>query len=387
MLQPEAVVLVTLVASLVLFVTDSLRHDMVAVLVVLSLAAFGALEPGEAFAGFASEAVVLVAAMYVFAAAVTRTGVTEYIGSKLLAGESPSEAALVFRVILVAGLLSSVLSNAAVVATLIPVMGIAARRSGIPISRLLMPMAYGSLLGGLCSVVGTSKNIAVNGMIEAEGAEPFSLFEFSHYGLALLALGALYFLWPGRALLPRRRVDQSLSDHYQVPKFVTEVLVEPTSNLINRAVGEVDVFETHGITVLGLVRSEGEASVLAPGPYNRIRPDDVLILQGEPESILRLRKELDLPERPNVRVGDTLLASADVRLVEAVVPPASRLAGRTLAEADFRAVTGLNVLAISKHGDVQPTKIADTQLDVGDALLIQGHAPDIERVRKRRALI
>lgn len=387
MFEPEVIVLATLLGGLVLFVSDALRYDVVAVLVVLALAVTGVLTPKEAFEGFASPAVVLVAAMYVFATAVQRTGVTELIGARLLGGESPSEAGLAFRVTLVAGLLSSVLSNAAVVATLIPVMGAASRRSSIPISRLLMPLAYGSLLGGLCSVIGTSKNIAVNQIIDEYGSRPFGVFEFSLYGLALLGLGSLYFLGPGRSLLPRKRVERTLSEHYQVPKFVTEVLVEPTSSLINRAVGDPELFGPYGITVLGLVRAQGEASVLAPGPYNRVRGDDVLILQGEPEAILRMRKELQLPERPNVQVGDTLLASADVRLVEAVVPAGSPLVGQTLAATDFRKTTGLNVLAISKDGDVQPSQIARTTLDVGDALLIQGHAPDIDRVRERRTLI
>lgn len=387
MIEPEIIVLATLLGSLLLFVTDALRYDVVAMLVVVSLAITGVLTPTEAFEGFSSPAVVLVAAMYVFATAVQRTGVTELIGARLLGGEAPSEAGLAFRVTLVAGLLSSVLSNAAVVATLIPVMGSASRRSSIPISRLLIPLAYGSLLGGLCSVIGTSKNIAVNQLIEEHGSRPFGVFEFSIYGVALLAIGSLYFLGPGRSLLPRQRVQRSLSEHYQVPKFVTEVLVEPTSGLINRAVGDADLFGQYGITVLGLVRSQGEATVLAPGPYNRVRSDDVLILQGEPEAILKMRKELNLPERPNVQVGDTLLSSADVRLVEAVVPAGSPLVGHTLASTDFRKTTGLNVLAISKDGDVQPSKIADTQLDIGDALLIQGHAPDIDRVRERRALI
>lgn len=387
MLDPELIVLATLAGSLILFVTDALRYDLVAMLVVLALAATGCLTPKEAFEGFSSPAVMLVAAMYVFATAVQRTGVTEFIGGRLLGGKAPSEARLAFRVTLVSGLLSSVLSNAAVVATLIPVMGSASRRSSIPISRLLIPLAYGSLLGGLCSVIGTSKNIAVNQLIDEHGSRPFGVFEFSLYGVTLLVVGSLYFLWPGRSLLPRQRVKQSLSEHYQVPKFVTEVLVEPSSSLINRAVGDKELFGQYGITVLGLVRSQGEATVLAPGPYNRVRSDDVIILQGEPEAILRMRKELNLPERPNVQVGDTLLASADVRLVEAVVPVGSQLVGQTLAATDFRKSTGLNVLAISKNGDVQPSKIADTQLEVGDALLIQGHAPDIESVRKRRALI
>ena len=387
LVDPQILILATLAGSLILFVTDALRYDMVAVLVVLALAASGVLTPAEAFSGFAHPAVVLVASMYVVAAAVAGTGVTEFLGSRLMGSGMPSEGWLAFRIMLVAGLMSAVLSNAAVVATLIPVLGMITRRAGVPLSRLLMPLAYGSLLGGLCSVIGTSKNIAVNEMVASLGYRPFGVFEFSLLGLALLAIGSVYFLGPGRALLPRGRQEVSLSEHYQVPTFVTEVLVDPSSTLIHRSVGDPELFERYGVTLLGLVRSEGEASVLAPGPYNRVRSNDVLLLQGEPEAIVRMRRDLNLSERSKVRVGDTVLASTDVRLVEAVVPAGSTLVGRSVAQADFRNVTGCNVLGISKHGDVRPTRTKDMPLDVGDALLLQGHGPDIERIREQRLLI
>ena len=385
-LEPQTIVFLTLAMSLVLFVTDALRYDAVAILVVLALAGTGVLTPQEAFAGFASPAVVLVASMYAFAAAVSQTGITDRLCSGLFGNDSAGEAQLAFRVVLVSGLLSSVLSNAAVVATMIPVMGTAAQRTGVPVSRLLMPMAFGSLLGGMLTVIGTSKNIAVNGAIERYGAEPFGLFDFTLYGLVLLFVGALWFLGPGRALLPRHEPSASLSERYQVPKFLTEVLVEPGSNLINRQVGEVDLFERKGVALLGLVRKGGE-EVLAPGPYNSIRSDDVLILQGEPEAIVRLRTDLNLRQRESVQVGDVRLASADVRLVEAVVPPTSSFLGRTLGEVDFRGATNLNVLAISKHGDIQPSRMTETRLEVGDTLLVQGHDRDLDRVGEGRELI
>ena len=386
-LDPQNIVLATLAASLVLFVTDALRYDAVAILVVLVLAATGTLDKEDAFAGFAHPAVILVASMYAFATAVSKTGITEGLCNKLIDGqEKTGESWMALRIVLITGLMSSVLSNAAVVATMIPVLGVVARRSDIPISRLLMPMAFGSLLGGMLTLIGTSKNIAVNGVIERAGAEPFGLFDFSGFGFALLVVGALYFWGPGRALLPRRRMEQTLTEHYQVPKFLTEVLVQPGSALINRAVAEIDVLARYGISLLGLVREGGE-EVLAPGPYNRVRSDDVLILQGEPEAIVRMRTDLSLEERAEVDVGDVRLTAGDVRLVEAVVPPTSRLIGTTLREADFRDTTNLNVLAIAKHGELEPSRIRSTPLSVGDTLLLQGHDPDLERVTKSRDLI
>ena len=387
LLDPQNIVLATLAASLVLFVTDALRYDAVAILVVLVLAGTGTLEKEDAFAGFAHPAVILVASMYAFAAAVSKTGITEGLCNKLIDGQArSSEAWMALRVVLLAGLLSSVLSNAAVVATMIPVLGVVAKRAGLAISRLLMPMAFGSLLGGMLTLIGTSKNIAVNGVIERAGAVPFGLFDFSAFGFVLLVVGALYFWGPGRLLLPRHRAVETLTEHYKVPRFLTEVLVEPGSLLINRAVADIDVLSKYGITLLGLVRSGGE-EVMAPGPYNRVRSDDVLILQGEPDAIVRMRQELGLRERSAVEVGDVRLTTTDVRLVEAVVPPISQLVGRTLHEADFRETTHLNVLAVAKHGEVEPSRVGHTRLQVGDTLLLQGHDQDLERLMRNRELI
>ncbi|HKX46426.1 MAG TPA: SLC13 family permease [Planctomycetota bacterium] len=379
-----------------LFVTDALRYDVIAVLCVLVLAGTGVLTPREAFAGFAEPAVVLIGSMYVFGRAVHRWGIAEAIAERLLRrGLVPgrrAERTLPVRVTAVSGVISSVISDTGVVATLIPVVSDLARKLRVPASRLLMPLAYGSLIGGLVTLIGTSTNVAINGVLQdlqASGAvvEPLGVFEFTHLGLLLLVVGCLYFASPFRRLLPTKRVEQTLAEHYQVPKFLTEVLVEPSSALIDRTVADAPYFEKHGVAVLGIVRAGTTDTVLAPGPYNRIRREDVLIVQGEPEAILALRQELGLAERPSVDVDGTRLDSGDVSLVEAVVPAGSSLVGATLVEADFRATTGLNVLAVSQHGRVQPTKIGRVRLDVGDTLLIQGHARDLDRVRRSRELL
>ncbi|MEX1024101.1 MAG: SLC13 family permease [Planctomycetota bacterium] len=387
-MDPHALIVLCLLgASLILFLTDSVRYDAVAIGVVLVLAATGTLSPARvAFQGFASPAVVLVASMYAFAAAVAKSGITERMGHHLIGDGSKGEAWLVVRVVVVAGLLSSVLSNAGVVATLIPVLAAVARRAKISTSRLLMPMAFGSLLGGMLTLIGTSKNIAVNGVLNEAGATPFGLFDFTAFGAVLLAVGALYFLWPGRRLLPTGVVATSLTERYHVPQFVTEVQVEPNSHLIGRQVTAVDDFARFGITLLGLVRDQAGRAVVEPSPYNRIQAKDVLVLQGEPDAIVALRNELGLHQSVTDSVNKHLDGEG-VQLVEAVVPAWSRLNGRTPREADFRATTGLNVLAISKTDFVSPREIADTRLEVGDVLLIQGDPRDIARIRDERRLI
>lgn len=387
LIDPVLVVLALLALSLVLFVAEVVRYDLVALAVACGLVLAGALPARVAFEGFSSEAVVLIACMYVFGHAFTRSGAAEVLSRQVLRGRVTSERGLVARVTVLAGLLSSVLSNTGVVATMIPICNGLARRKRLSISRLLMPMAFGSLLGGLVTVLATSTNLVINQSLRDAGVAPFSLFEFSHLGLALLAVGSLYLVGPGRALLPRSPVGQSLSERYQVPRFVTEILVEPTSTLINRAVADIEVFARHSVTVLGLVRAGGESPLLAPGPYNRVRADDTLILQGSPEDIVALSEEVPLRERKYVDTSDARLVSDDVRLVEALVPAGSDLVGATLASAEFRTRTGLNVVAISKSSGVQLQRLLEVELEVGDTLLVQGHLRDLERARQGREVL
>jgi di/tricarboxylate transporter len=378
------VVFAVLIGSLVLFTLDLLRYELVALLVPLALALSGALTAQQAFAGFGSPALVMIASMYVFAEAVTRWGIAQAIGQRFLIREGQHEVFLIVRVCLVGGLLSALISDTAVTACLMPIVIGAAHKAKISPSRLLIPLSFSTLLGGMITVMGTSTNIAINSTLEKLGRVPLGLFEFTPVGLGLLGLGIVYFLGPGRWLLPKTKPRETLVEQYRLPSFVTELEIEPSSSLINRAVGELPIFEQHNISVVGLLRSGGEGTVLAPGPYNRIRRDDVLILQGERESILRVRTELSLRERATQVAA---LDSADVSLLEAVIPAESPLIGHTLAQADFRSRTGLNVLAIAKAGHDQPQAVGHTELDVGDTLLIQGHAKDISRAREGREVL
>jgi len=388
----QLIVLLVLATSLVLFITDRLRYDVVAVMVVVSLATAGVLSPKQAYEGFASPAVVLVASMYVFGFAVSKWGLAEELSQRLLLRgdpESVSERGLLVRITFVAGLLSAVLSNAGVVAALIPVVSSVSRRTQIAVSRLLIPLSYAGLIGGMMTIIGTSKNIAVNdlyrSMTATDGApgREFGLFEFSLFGFILVCAVALYFAGPGRHLLPKGRVEEDLAEHFEATRYVSELRVPDGSPLIGKPLVGSGLNEDDGLRVLGIVRPNS-ASLLAPGRYNVIRPGDALLLQGDPQTILRVSKSLDLVSK---HLPASVLAGGDVTLVEAVVPAGSSLAGSTLKQVDFAASTGLNVLGMYKHGEIHRTKLGRVVLEVGDSLLLQGHPPDIDRMRRSRALL
>ena len=387
LLDPTSIVLALLVLTLVVFVCDLARYDLVALGAACALVLTGVLDAEQAFAGFASEAVILIACMFVFSHTFSSCGVAKLLSRAFLRGTHSGERGLVARITVLSGLLSAILSNTAVVATMIPVCNGVSRRKRISLSRILIPMAFGSLLGGLVTVIATSTNLVVNQSLRDAGVEPFGMFDFSLLGLILLGVGSLYLVGPGRKLLPHSPVGQSLSERYQVPRFVTEILVEPSSSLINRSVADVEVLRKHGVTVLGLVRAHGESPILAPGPYNRIRADDTLILQGSPEDILALSEELPLRQKPEVEAQGTRLVSDDVLLVEALIPAGSSLVDSSLKTAEFRTRSGLNVVAISKTSGVQLARLNEVELEMGDTLLLQGHLPDIERAGEERDVI
>lgn len=386
------IVLAVLVGSLVLFIMDKLRYDIVALLVVVSLAVTGVLSPHDAYAGFASPAVILVGSMYVFGFSVSKWGLAEELGQRLLLkgdAENLSEARLLTRLVLIAGLLSAVLSNAGVVAALIPVVSSVSRRTHIPVSRLLIPLSYAGLIGGMMTVIGTSKNIAVNDLyrsMTATATSPgreFGIFDFTLYGFVLLVAVALYFIGPGRKLLPKHRVEEDLVEHYEATHYVSELRVRENSPLIGKNLLESGLNQDDGLRVLGIMRANTK-SVLAPSRYNTIYQGDSLLLQGDSQAILRASQELDLVSQ---HLPPSALAGADVVLVEAVIPAGSRLAGTTLKSVDFAATTGLNVLGIFNQGQRHRTRLGRVPLVVGDSLLIQGHPPDIERVRRSRTLL
>jgi di/tricarboxylate transporter len=390
----QLIVLAVLGVSLGLFITDKLRYDVVAILVVITLAMTGVLSPDQAYAGLASPAVILVACMYVFGFSVAKWGLAEQLGQRLLLrgdSENISEARLLLRITMVAGLLSALLSNAGVVAALIPVISTVAKRTKIAVSRLLIPLSYASLIGGMMTLIGTSKNIAVNDLyrnmtqeLDPNGiGRSFGLFEFSAFGFCLLLGIAVYFVGPGRALLPTAEEEEELTDRFETTSYISELDIPDDCSLIGMTIVDTKLNDHEGVRVLGIIRPNAE-SLLAPGRYNRLTRGDALLLQGDSAAILEVRKEFGLTA---AHVTPSILAGKDVSLVEAVVPAGSELAGSTLAEADFAASTGLNVLGLSSAGAIHHTKIGRIPLVVGDSLLVQGHRPDIERLRKSRNLI
>ncbi len=362
-LDPQIAVLSILAVSLALFLTDALRYDVVALLVVLALAATGTLAPSEAFAGFASEPVVVVAALSLFGHVLTRLGVGDALSRRFVSAGG-SEGLLVLRIVGVSAVLASLLSDVAVVAILLPLVSAAASARGVPLARYLLAVSYGAFLGDLLLLVGSAKNLAVNGVLAARGAETFGVFGFTHYGLIVLVVGALWLAWPGRALLPRGAARAAPA---AARAWTGELVVESTSTLVNRGADDLPAILGPGLAVLGFARA-GESETVPLGAYDRLRPGDALVVRGAAADLLRARDALVHAPPPGSAT------------VEALVPPGSDLIGTGTGPASKSQRRGLDVVAVARTAD-GTARPAAGGLSAGDALLVRARVEALETAR------
>jgi di/tricarboxylate transporter len=364
-----AIVLSLFVTALVLFALELLSIDVVALGTVLILIITGCLNTDQAFSSFGTDMMVLLVSIFVIAGALLRTGVLDSVGVFLYRHCGGDYRVLLASTMLVVGLVSAFMNNTVVTAVFTPVMLAVARRSAIPPSKLLMPVAFGAMLGGCCTLVGTSTNIAASNFLVRRGMPPFRLFEFLPVGLALLAAGVAFFVLFGRRVLPARGKGELTRD-YHVKEYLTEIALRQGCAFVGKRLDEVGVEEMADVTVLGIHRNKRDH--LAPGGDEILEADDVLLLKGHVEGIQKLRQTAGVEARGDVDLQDANLVSESVKLVEVMVGPVSRFLGRTLNEIDFRRRYGLTALAIHRQGGEMVQKVGKIPLSVGDILLVQG---------------
>ncbi|HUO86657.1 MAG TPA: SLC13 family permease, partial [Thermoanaerobaculia bacterium] len=375
-------VLAILAGAVVLFISERFPIDLVALIVLATLLGFGLVTPEQGISGFSNPATVTVAAMFVLSAGLQKTGATAVLGRLLVRHGRNHFTALVVVMVMV-GILSAFINNTAAVAVFIPLVMIVANKRKIAASKLLIPLSYASQFGGVCTLIGTSTNLLVSAMSQQAGYGAFSMFEFSRMGLILFAAGTAYFLLFGRWLLPEREA-QELSAAYQLGEYITELRVGAGSPLIGKLVQESRLGEEHDVTVLRLLH--GEEKIWAP-LRQPMQEGDVLLVRGELEELIGLRGSAKLEMNVEFKLQDETLEPGDLRLVQALVAPGSRLVDHTLKELDFRNRHKALVLAIQRRGETIRDKLNTVRLGLGDALLIQAPEEQIARLRDDEAFI
>jgi di/tricarboxylate transporter len=375
-------VLAILVGAVALFVSEKYPIDFVALLVLGSLLLFGLITPQEGISGFSNPATVTVAAMFVLSAGLQKTGATAAVG-RLMVRFGRSYFTALVTIMGTITVISAFINNTAAVAVFIPLVMIVANKRKIAASRLLIPLSYASQFGGVCTLIGTSTNLLVSSISDEAGYGAFSMFEFSRMGLVLFVAGVLFFLIFGRWLLPERQA-QELAVVYQLGEYITELRVGENSPLIGKSVLESRLGQDHDVTVLRLLHVT--KAVWAP-LRQAVQGGDVLLVRGKIGELMRLRESARLQLNAEFKLRDETLQSEDLRLVQALVAPGSSLVGQTLKEVDFRSRYEALVLAIQRRGEPIRDKLNSVRFRLGDALLIQAHQDQIQKLRSDENLI
>ena len=372
------IVIALMVVALVLFSTERIPIEVVSLLLVMALVLTGTLTAGEAFAGFGNDIVITIAGLFILTGGLAKTGVVDLVGRRLHRAAGDSEFRMVALIMFAAAACAAVMKNTTTTAMFLPVvLGIAVRRNISP-SKLLMPLAFGAILGGTCTLIGTSTNLAVSGALPRYGIQPFTMFELTTVGVIIVAVGMLYMLLLGRRLLPSGKPSDSLTEQYHVRQYMTEVIVLEDSPLIDKSLAEARISDEMDLTVLGILR--GQEDRIAPNPAERIKADDLLLVQGRAEDILKVKAEAGIEIKPDFKLNDAVWESKDTELFEAMVPRGSDFLGRTLKRLNLQRRHGVIVLAIDRHGVDLLSKISRVRLRFGDVLLIQATREQVERL-------
>lgn len=394
--QDIVLVLTILTVAVILFVTEKLRADLVALLVLLALPLTGLLAAEDALGGFSHSAVITVIAVFVISEGLFQTGVAQRIGRYVTRVAGRSQTRLTVTIMLAVAGVSAVMNNVGATAVMLPVVVGLARQNNIRPSKLLIPLSFGALQGGLLTLIGRPSNIIVSDALQQHTGEAFGMFDFTPIGLVLLAIGVLYMVLVGCKLLPERAVEDKLQammaaqrkalEQYHLGERLFEVRVLPESPLVGTTITQSRLGRTLGLNVVGIVRNE--AHILNPGPDEILRADDLLMVQGKPEDLVRLRwtRGVEIEqELTHLHLEDML--SPELPVVEAVLTPKSSLIGRTLREIDFRRASGLTVLAIWRESRPYRTALGNLPLRFGDTLLLQGSRANIYTLSQQPDLL
>jgi di/tricarboxylate transporter len=381
-----ALVLGILAISLVLFISEVIRMDLVALLVLGALAITGLVDSSQAFAGFSNSAVITVWAMFILSEGLTRTGIADIIGRQVMRIGGNKEVTMIFVIMVTGAVLSAFMNNIGVAALMLPVVVEVARRTGLSPSRLLMPLAYSTLLGGLMTLIGTPPNLLIAESLLLNGYEPFELFDFTPIGGVVMLVGVLFVALAGRLLLPKQQAardkhvsQRSLRSRYKLQERTFLLRVPTDSILVGKTLGESRIGASTGLIILSLER-DGRSETL-PGRQTVIRAGDGLLVQGRVDQFRELRRWSDLVIEREAPVLKSMVA-AKVMYASITVAENSPVVSELIRLAAFRSRFDVAVVGIKRRGEFRLTNLAYVPIRAGDEILVQGEVDAIAQLEK-----
>lgn len=370
---------------MVLFAVGRFPPDLVALGVLLTLFFSRVITIEQAIGGFSNEAVVVIGSIFVVSTGLQFTGVADRIGRWIRKISRQSEFRLILLTMVSVAGLSAVMNAVGAVAVLLPAVVAAARSMKMPVSRALMPLAIGSLLGNMLTLVGTPSNMLTSAVLQQYGYAEFGLFEFTVFGSVAVLIGSGVVLIGRNVLVPirsgsatKRAASQAAA--YRIRERLFEAVVSDDSNLEGRTLRELSFGERFGIAVLA-VEHIGRTTV-SPGPSYVLAVGDCLVFSARQSDMEQLQAVYDVDLQEQVRLGELALTSDDLSMAELVPMPRSELIGRTISEIAIRERFGAHVLAVWRDGSPLRTHLGQLKIEAGDALLVRGTAPALTELRK-----
>lgn len=387
----QIVTSIIIIIAVALLITNRLRADLIALMVMVSLGLSGVISPEDSFSGFSSSAVMTILGVSMISVALQMTGATNSLGKIMLKLGGGSETRLVLMVTLISALLSLFMNNIAAVGVLLPAVMSLSRRSRVSPSRLLMPLAFGTILGGMATLLTTS-NIIVSGALREAGLPSFGLLDYFPVGGPVMIIGILYLAFIGVHLLPSsnkvedinttRELTERLSDLYQIKKNLLQFEILTNSQLANKSIEEGCWYQTYHLNILAVIRKR--ESFFSPEAEMLLLPGDTLVARGSlpPEEAESLGLKLTPITIPEIKLTDESHPFAEI-----LISPHSRLIGKTLRDTNFRDRYGLNVVGIWRGGKPVEGDHPELPLQFGDALLVTGPALQVRNLRNNDDLV
>ncbi len=395
--------------AILFFVTEWLRVDVVALIVVITLMVTQVLTPAEAIAGFSSTIVLTIASLFVIGGAILQTGLAAAIGRQILKVAGGGEASLMTAVMLTVAILSAFMSDTGTVAVLLPAVISMAASVKLSPSKLLIPLSFGALLGGSATLIGTPPNLIVSDLLQENGMQPFQFFDYAPLGITLIIAGIIFMVTVGKRMLPDRTREKGLlrfetpeeiAERYRLPDNLYRLRVRGTSTLVGKSIAEGDFGAQFDVNILEIRRKPeartmmqlGETKLvwqvgekgMKPSQEMIFKRDDLLIVQGKASDVTHLSAQWNLGVQPAKRADEQAISNEEVGLAEVLLPQRSRLIGKTVIELSFGRIYKLTVLGIQRPGAKEMLPLKTTRLRFGDTLLVQGAWEDILALRSKR---
>lgn len=398
----EAIVtLIVILISFILFATEKLSVDHIAIGIIVVLGSTGVLTPEESLEGFSNSATLTVAAMFIMSSALIKMGIVESIGPFFTRLIEKSKHLAIFSLTAIVGSISAFVNNTPVVATFIPVVTNASNKAKKSPSKLLIPLSFGAILGGSCTLIGTSTNLLVNGIAKSNGLEGFTMFQFAPLGLVFMVVGIVYLMLFSDRLLPERSAMLNDEEGSAISDYLTEIKVIGNKKVIQKdnseekkeiriletqdlkeedliAINEVFSSDDNDVTIEKLIRDKKMISDLKPTFL--LKTGDILLVRGNLKRIKEILKNevLEMTEK----FGDDIFPNEETKAIEVVITPNSRLLNKRLIDLDYFDRYHARVLAIRQRGKQREVRLEHLKLQAGDVLLLQTNERGHQLIRK-----